>query len=1180
MKYRQIGLSTFFFHIRSHFAVFLGVIIGSAVLTGALFVGDSLRRSLLEHSLEQLNGVKQRWSVGRWIESEICKDWDGVHAGIMLPTSVEDPSGTYQANQVTVYGTSNWPLDDPILAGEDKKAIVSFALANQLHLHEGDYIRARLGAVSNIPRSSILGRRSTEDTIQSVRIKVEKILSENHSANQLTLMPGPGTPLNLFMPLKALQKNLGFNGKCNLLYTLQAHPLEALQKEFKSRVQLRDWGIQITSAGQRDYPHLQVQSSQLMLDEGLVKNIHETANRIGFRYADTLVYLVNQINLGDRVMPHPNTLGLLMGGSAWLTSIPYALIAAVDLNAAAPLGPFLPQGIDKIGADEIVLLAWNDPLILGAEKGKAITLSYFDPEMEGKITNREKIFHLAGTIPMSGLTDRSLTPEFPGITDKLSIAEWDPPFPYDGSRIGKRDERFWNLYRTTPKGYISLESGQKLWGSRFGSVTSVRLAPPANISLENGAQQLSSELLKQLQQNDSIFQFQDIQHAAKKASSGSNDFGMLFLAFSLVLMVSALLLIGLLFRLNLEQRASEIGIMVALGYPMKQIRNLLLREGLLIALPGCSLGVTVAVYYAKFLLALLIDLWPNKGIGNYLQFHASMESYLIGWSGALAMSLGVIYLSILGVKRMAPTALIAGKWEKAIDLTPRLNIFQMRAKLYRWLNLGAFSALIFATILELISPFLPPGEAQAGGFFSAGGLFLCSGIGFFCHYLVRRKAPNSPASLSGLTGSSGLLRFGLRNLERNVLRSVSTVALLATAFFLLIAVESFRRQPEKHFKEKSGGSGGFPLLVKTAVPLFFNPAENGGQQEMLDHLQRFWQQKPQAIPFSDVDRNKGLSQALVKAKQIFQPFEWIPLHEKNGEDTSCLNLYQANQPRLLGVPQTLIQRGGFVFADSLAKSTEEQKNPWLLLLKSLPDNRIPIIVEQNTAMWMLKKGLGDEITLPAENGQILHFTIVGLLQDSVFQSEAIIADKFFLDHYPHQEGYRFLLVNPGKEGKSEADQEVIETLIEQSLRSYGAAVIDASAYLKNYLEVVNTYLTTFQILGGFGLFLGICGLAVILLRNVWERRSELALLQALGYRHRHLHQIVLIENLCLLLAGILIGTVSAFLSILPHWVAGNQVPWQMLLGLIAATAILAVTISSTAVAVSLRGPLIPALRKE
>ena len=52
-----------------------------------------------------------------------------------------------------------------------------------------------------------------------------------------------------------------------------------------------------------------------------------------------------------------------------------------------------------------------------------------------------------------------------------------------------------------------------------------------------------------------------------------------------------------------------------------------------------------------------------------------------------------------------------------------------------------------------------------------------------------------------------------------------------------------------------------------------------------------------------------------------------------------------------------------------------------------------------------------------------------------------------------------------------------------------------------------------------GLLLGAAGLAIVLLRGVWERRGELALLRALGFRKGRLAWLVLAENLLLLLVG-------------------------------------------------------------
>ena len=64
----------------------------------------------------------------------------------------------------------------------------------------------------------------------------------------------------------------------------------------------------------------------------------------------------------------------------------------------------------------------------------------------------------------------------------------------------------------------------------------------------------------------------------------------------------------------------------------------------------------------------------------------------------------------------------------------------------------------------------------------------------------------------------------------------------------------------------------------------------------------------------------------------------------------------------------------------------------------------------------------------------------------------------------------------------------------------GADAMPTAERLAEFHTVENTYLSTFQTLGGLGLLIGTVGLAAVVLRNVLERRRELALLRAVGYR--------------------------------------------------------------------------------
>src|SRR5262249_6287855 len=154
---------------------------------------------------------------------------------------------------------------------------------------------------------------------------------------------------------------------------------------------------------------------------------------------------------------------------------------------------------------------------------------------------------------------------------------------------GRRDEQYWDKHRTTPKAYVTLAAGQPLWGSRFGNLTSVRLAPEksgASRDLGRLKADFSAALLKHLRPELGGLVFDDVRERVLASSAGSTDFGVYFLCFSGFLVMASLLLVGLLFRLNLDRRAAEVGTLLAAGYRPRTVRRLLLAEGALLAAVG------------------------------------------------------------------------------------------------------------------------------------------------------------------------------------------------------------------------------------------------------------------------------------------------------------------------------------------------------------------------------------------------------------------------------------------------------------------------------------------------------------------------------------------------------------------------------------------------------------------
>jgi hypothetical protein len=407
-------------------------------------------------------------------------------------------------------------------------------------------------------------------------------------------------------------------------------------------------------------------------------------------------------------------------------------------------------------------------------------------------------------------------------------------------------------------------------------------------------------------------------------------------------------------------------------------------------------------------------------------------------------------------------------------------------------------------------------------------------------------------------GLPALTQLGARNAARNPARSLLTAALLASAAFLLVAVESFRREPGREFLDKHGGSGGFNLIAEADVPLY----------------------QMSGTPLANISPEAD------GAPNVF------PLRLRAGDDASCMNLFQATRPRILGVPDSLIDRGGFKFYQTEASTDEEKANPWLLLTPKFdpfknvvdtaspdrsvgPGDPIPVFCENNTAVWMLKTMVGGEITIPDDSGADIKLRIVGTFADSPFQSELLMSDANFVRLFPKQDGFRVFLIRtpPGEEA------ETARTL-ELGLRDHGLVATPTRERVAAYQAVIGAYLSTFQLLGGFGLLLGVLGLAVVVLRGVWERVGELALLRSVGYRTRQLQFLVLAEHAALLLIGLSIGVLAALASVTPHVAEGASIPWARLLGILVLVLTVGLVVASAATAGILRVPVIPALRRE
>jgi hypothetical protein len=383
------------------------------------------------------------------------------------------------------------------------------------------------------------------------------------------------------------------------------------------------------------------------------------------------------------------------------------------------------------------------------------------------------------------------------------------------------------------------------------------------------------------------------------------------------------------------------------------------------------------------------------------------------------------------------------------------------------------------------------GEVNAEMFLSAGGLFLVGCIALFNWYLglVKDRLHTTPLTF---------VQLALKNAARNKNRSLTTIALLALGTFSIIITGANRKTFYGVEDLRQSGTGGFLYWAETTLPIQYN-----------------------------LNSPTGKSKFGFDSEESLKDVDFIQIHSLDGDDASCLNLNQVQRPRILGVmPEAFDSRHSFSFVSYL--DGVDKNNTWLELKKKYGDDIIPAIADQTVITWGLMKSVGDTLIYLNESGQKLKLLLIAGLDNSIFQGNLLISDSLFVQNFPSTSGSRIMLIDsPSK------NQEQLAPLLKTTFTDYGIELTRTTARLAEFNTVENTYLTVFMVLGGLGVIIGTFGLGVVLLRNTLERRSEIALMMAIGYRKNQIFRLIFVENLFLLITGLLCGIASAFIGILP-----------------------------------------------
>ena len=1206
MTFRTLLLRSLRFHWRAHLGVLLGAAVGSAALIGALVVGDSVRGSLRDRALERLGQIQFAMAPQeRLFRAELASDigicfqrhylfpkrGGTMVAALRLPATATSADGSARANHVEILGVepnfaalSGNGLFPPL---SQTGVFLNAPLARQLRVRVGDVILLRGRKPAALPLEAPVSPRSTG--LFALRLTVEGIVSDA-SLGDFNLQASQVPPLNAFLPIERLENAAGVGGQANLIL-MQLCSVEGERTVSTPERLLRQvWGsvrkqpvpleLELNGTNRRWFvrtPGHYVPFNRYELPWLLRKRWQLADAELGLRLLTNLnavelrcprVFLEPAVERSIAATPYrtqildsdfpqehwvsldanwPSSIAanaqplltylanLLRAGT---NATPYSLV-----TAAGP--PWTPADLRD---DEILVGQWlaDD---LKVKPGDMVELTYFLPESGARLTEATNRFRVRALVPMElPWADRTLMPEFPGLEKAESPADWDTAFPLV-HKIRPKDELYWKLYRGTPKAFVTLAAGQKMWGNRFGNLTAIRFPVPpepaakdgrATVTAEEYRTALERKILATLKPEDVGLRFEPVREQALRAADQSQDFGQLFLGFSFFLIAAALLLMALLFQLGVEQRGREVGTLLALGFRPRQVRRLLLSEGVALAALGAALGALGGVGYAQAMLLGLATIWRDAVGASALQFHATVGSVAGVIVASVAVAAVAIGLTLRGLAKRPARELLAGEAESP------------KSKAGRWSGWVAGTAL--ASAVGMTAWAVARGEtANAATFFSAGALLLVASLAFVSAWLSRVGQASRPGGRGRNAGPTlgSLARSGCARRRK---RSLATAGVLACGCFLIVSIGVFRLDADRDATRRSSGTGGFALLGEATLPVVKDLNTKAGRESF------------------------GLGDQELAGVSV------APFRVHDGDEASCLNLNRAQQPRLLGVKPELLA-GRFTFAQ-VAEGLDRDKG-WKLLKAErgsgnaapppiLNSDEIPAVGDLNSILWALGKNVGDTLDFTDERGRPFKVRLVGAVANSILQGSLIIDEAQFVKRFPDESGHRFFLIDAPTNATAK-----VSAALSRALADYGLEVTPAARRLAAFNAVQNTYLGTFQVLGGLGLLLGSAGLGVVVLRNVLERRGELAVLLAVGFRRRTLRRLVLSEHAALLAVGLGAGGVAAAVAVLPSLLSpAAQLPWVSLALTLAGVWASGVGWTWLATRYALRGSLLEALRNE
>jgi ABC-type antimicrobial peptide transport system permease subunit len=770
MSLFKLILKSAWFYRKLNLTIILGIALSTAILVGALIIGDSVKYSLQQITVQRLGKTSQVITAGerlfgQQLATELAEKTGTETAGLLRANGfgVID-GGDLRINQLAVWGVDSTlqhfanVSESFILNGNE--VAINENLASLAKLKVGDEFLLRLNKLNTFPANTPFV--SEKETTVSFRVSVARILNPDELGN-FNLQNIQSAPRNVFLNLQWLNEQMGLQQKANVLLVAEGVSGEELNQNLQKSWKLED--VNLTIRENQDLNYTELISDRVFVEPAVEQFC---LNQVSGSQA-IFSYFINEFALNGK-------------------QTPYSFVS----------------GDSSLSGNQIDLSQWlaDD---LKAKVGDQVKVSYFEVGPLRRLVLKDTSFVVSQIYELAGeKADVNRMPVIPGLSDAGNCRDWKTGVPVDLKKIRPLDEDYWKAHKGTPKAFVSLETAQKLWGNRFGQSTAIRIDGLKKAEFET--QLLSGLLPAQLG-----FELKDVKTDGLAAASGGTDFGGLFIGLSFFALFAAVLLVFLLFRLYLNFRKSEIGTLTAMGFSFKLLRKLFLAEATILVFGGILLGLPFAVIYNNLILNAVNTIWVDIVRTSIVNIYIRPESLLVG-------SLSVALIAFVAIWVLLNRFLKS----EAIALQRKQN--STKVKSGRWsLGIGLF--LIAFCLFLIFAMGFRSGEINPEMFFISG-FGLLPGLILLFDYWIRRLSVHEKIM------DFSLRAFLLKRLAGERRRNVMIVSFLSVGVFMVVSTGLNRKDLTSNAELSSSGTGGYDYFVETTMPVLFDANSKQGRADL------------------------------------------------------------------------------------------------------------------------------------------------------------------------------------------------------------------------------------------------------------------------------------------------------------------------------------------------------------